>query len=392
MSAAAHSGLDGELSPWQQRAWDQACAAMDAGRLAHGLLICGPADLGKRALAERLARRMLCLQRAVGTEAPGADACGQCRSCQLFAQRVQYDPAETRPDGSLSHPFGRSVHPDLHLVGFEINDKTGKPRSEIVIEQIRRLSEKLALTPQYGGERGAQVAILEPADAINHHACNALLKTLEEPQPGRYLWLVSADPSRLSATVRSRCQRIELRLPGEAEALAWLRDLGHAEATAREALDAARGHPGLAARWLAEGGLALRREVAADLAALRKGERAPSEVAQRWAAEDPEPRLRHAADLALAEAARLGGGPSTQMPAGAAPPADARLTDVRRIRTLAAWFDAANRTRGLLRTTVRADLALVALLAQWREGGGAGRTPPASATPGRPSSQSGARR
>lgn len=385
-AAAAAGGLDAALSPWQRRAWDQACAAMDAGRLAHGLLICGPADLGKRVLAERLARRMLCLERA-----DGADACGRCRSCLLFAHRVQYDPAETRPDGSLSHPFGRSAHPDLHLVGFEINDKTGKPRSEIVIEQIRRLSEKLALTPQYGGERGAQVAILEPADAINHHACNALLKTLEEPQPGRYLWLISADPARLSATVRSRCQRIELRLPGEAEALDWLRGLGHADATAREALHAARGHPGLAARWLAEGGLALRREVAADLAALRKGERAPSEVAQRWAAEDPEPRLRHAADLALAEATRLGG----QASAAGQPAAGTGLTDVRRIRTLAAWFDAANRTRGLLRTTVRADLALVALLVQWREGGaagGAGRTPPSSAAPGRPSSQSGARR
>ena len=381
-SPATHAGLDGELAPWQRRAWEHACAAMDAGRLAHGLLICGPADLGKRALAERLARRMLCLQRA-----GDADACGQCRSCLLFAQRVQYDPAETRPDGSLSHPFGRSAHPDLHLVGFEINDKTGKPRSEIVIEQIRRLSEKLALTPQYGGERGGQVAILEPADAINHHACNALLKTLEEPHPGRYLWLVTADPAWLSATVRSRCQRIELRLPGDAEALAWLRGQGHAEATAREALDAARGHPGLAARWLAEGGLALRREVAADLAALRKGERTPSEIAQRWAAEDPEPRLRHAADLALAEATRLGGGAP-----GTLPPADARLTDVRRIRTLAAWFDAANRTRGLLRTTVRVDLALVALLLQWRESGTAGRPPPASAAPGRPSSQSGARR
>lgn len=349
-----------DFAPWQRRAWDHACAAMDAGRLAHGLLICGPANLGKRVLAERLAQRRLCLERD-----SGADACGRCRSCLLFAQRVQYDPAETRPDGSLSHPFGRSVHPDLHMVGFEINDKTGKPRTEIVIEQIRRLSEKLTLTPQYGGERGAQVAILEPAEAINHNACNALLKTLEEPHPGRYLWLVSSDPSRLSATVRSRCQRIELRPPGEAEALAWLRGQGHAESAAREALDAARGHPGLAARWLAEGGLALRREVAADLAALRKGERAPSEIAQRWATEDPEPRLRHAADLALAEATRLG---------------SERLTDVRRIRTLAAWFDAANRTRGLLRTTVRADLALVALLAQWQQPGADGRVSPASAS------------
>ena len=327
------------LSPWQQRVYTQALAALDSGRLGHGLLLCGPAQLGKRLLAERLARRMLCPER----DAHG-EACGHCRSCQLFALRAQRDPVEVRPDGSLAHPFGHPGHPDLMLVGYEVNDRTGKPRTEIVIEQIRRLSEKLALTPQYGG---AQIAILDPADAINHAACNALLKTLEEPQPGRYLWLVSANPARLPATIRSRCQRIEFRLPPADEALAWLRAQGHAEAVAREALDAARGHPGMADAWLRDGGLGLRREIAADLQALARGERSALETAQRWAgAEDLDLRLRHAADLAVADAARL--------------------TDPSRIRTLASWFDAANRTRDLLRTTVRADLALAELLAQWR--------------------------
>jgi DNA polymerase-3 subunit delta' len=337
------------LSPWQARMHAQAVAALDGGRLGHGLLFCGPARLGKRALAERLARRILCHDRD-----PAGEACGRCRSCLLFAHRDQRDPLEVRPDGSPSHPWGHAGHPDLMLIGHEINDKTGKPRTEIVIEQIRRLSEKLALTPQYGG---AQIAILDPADAINHAACNALLKTLEEPQPGRYLWLISADPARLPATIRSRCQRLEFRLPPAAEALAWLRAQGHAEAAAREALEAARGHPGLAEVWLRDGGLALRREVADDLQALGRGQRSALETAQRWAAAgDADPRLRHAADLALAEAARL--------------------TDPAGIRTLAGWFDAANRTRDLLRTTVRADLALAELLAQWRgaASGGASST------------------
>lgn len=327
------------LAPWQQRIYAQAVAALDGGRLGHALLLCGPPRLGKRAVVERLARRLLC-------EARGADgeACGRCRGCLLFANRHQRDPLEVRPDGAPAHPFGHAGHPDLLLVGHEVNDKTGKPRTEIVIEQIRRLSEKLALTPQYGG---AQIAILDPAEAINHAACNALLKTLEEPQDGRYLWLVSAQPARLPATIRSRCQRLEFRLPARAEALAWLCAQGHAESTASEALDAARGHPGLADAWLRDGGLALRREIAGDLQAIRRGERSPLEAAQRWAGEgDLDLRLRHAADLALAEAARL--------------------TDPAGIRTLASWFDAANRTRDLLRTTVRADLALAELLAGWR--------------------------
>jgi len=265
------------------------------------------------------------------------------RSCTLFASRSQYDPPETRPDGAPSHPWGHSAHPDLRFVGYEINQKTGKPRAEIVIEQVRALSEAMTLTPRLGG---AQVVIVDPADAINWSAFNALLKTLEEPQPGRYLWLLSANPARLPATIRSRCQRLELRLPPADEALQWLATRGHRGELAREALDAARGHPGLADAWASGDGLALRRAVAQDLQVLQRGQAAPAEVAQRWVADGrADERLRHLAELALQEAAGL--------------------TDPARTRTLAARFDAANRTRDLLRSTVRADLAVTETLLGW---------------------------
>src|SRR3546814_7613827 len=63
----------------------------------------------------------LCLSRRVLCLAPraGGEACGACKSCALFASRAQYDPLETRPDGSLSHPWGHSAHPDFLLVGYE---------------------------------------------------------------------------------------------------------------------------------------------------------------------------------------------------------------------------------------------------------------------------------
>ena len=311
------------FAPWQQRIYDQAKASIGAGRLGHGLLFCGPAQLGKRAVAERLAHGLLCRERSAQ-----GDPCGRCRSCLLLAA---------------------GTHPDYQLVSFVPNKEGTRLRTEIVIEQIRQLSEQLALTPQYGG---AQVAILDPAEAINNAACNALLKTLEEPVPGRYLWLVSAHPARLTATIRSRCQRYEFRLPPHDEALAWLRACGHAEAAAREALDAARGHPGLAHEWLENDGLKLRRDVAADLARLGRGDAGAVEIAQRWVGDEQAAlRLRHAADLALAEASGL--------------------TDPVRTRSLAAWFDQANRTRDLLRTTVRADLAVTELLLAWRGASGA---------------------
>lgn len=303
------------FTPWQQRAYDQTVAALDAGRLGHGLLICGPAGLGKRAVALQLAAHVL---------GQGADAAAARRNAQLIAA---------------------GTHPDLQLVSF-IPNKTGdKLRTEIVIEQVREISQKLSLTPQYGV---AQVVVVDPADAINRAACNALLKTLEEPSPGRYLWLISADPARLPATVRSRCQRLEFKLPPRDEALAWLQTRGYAETLARDALDAARGHPGLADQWLQNEGMALRRQVASELEQLAAGRVGSVELAQRWTADaHTDLRLRHAADLALSQASSIG------------------LTDPARLHKLAAWFDAANRTRDLLRTTVRADLAIVELLLAW---------------------------
>jgi DNA polymerase-3 subunit gamma/tau len=77
-----------------------------------------------------------------------------------------------------------------------------------VIDQIRVLSEKFALTPQYGG---AQIAIVDPADAVNHFAFNALLKTLEEPPPHVKFLFATTEVEKLPVTVLSRCQRFDLK-------------------------------------------------------------------------------------------------------------------------------------------------------------------------------------
>lgn len=330
-----------KFSPWQQRVYAQACEAIDGGRLAHGMLFCGPQQLGKRAVAERLAQRLLCTARGSDGE-----PCDRCRGCALYMARSQKEPLELRPDKTLAQPFGHPAHPDAVFVGYawKFTPSPARQLTQVVVDQIRALSERLAKTPNYGG---AQIAIVEPADAMNEAACNALLKTLEEPVPGRYLWLVSANPARLPATIRSRCQKLEFRLPPRDEALDWLQQQGHAQALACEALDAARGHPGLADAWLRDGSLKLRRDVASDLDKLSQGELAVVQTAQRWVADESGPlRLRFAADLALAEVSGL--------------------TDPARTRSLAAWFDAANRTRDLLRTTIRADLAVADLLLAWR--------------------------
>ena len=316
------------LAPWQQRVLDGAMASLAEGRLGHALLFSGAARMGKNAVAMRIAQRLLCAS-------PGADglACGHCRACQLFTA---------------------GTHPDFRFTSYLPNDKGDKLRSELVVDQMRELGHWFSLTPQMGV---AQVAMITPAHAMNLNASNALLKTLEEPSRDRYLLLVTDRPGRLPSTIRSRCQRLEFRPPGKAEAMDWLRAQGHGEAALAPALHAARGHPGLASEWLATGGLELRRQVLAELNALSQSRQSPIELAQQWLADDHAAlRLRFAAELALdAAAERLGAGAATG------------LTGAGDFQMLGAWFDGINRVREQLSVpALRHDLALAGLLLEWR--------------------------
>src|SRR5690606_7670908 len=153
-------------------------------------------------------------------------------------------------------------------------------RTEIVVEQLRTLSARLAMASQFGGW---QVAIIDPADRMNAAAANALLKTLEEPAARTVIVLVADDASRLPATIRSRCQRVDVRAPAADEARAWLVGQGVAAADAEAALAASLGNPGRALAWIGEDVLGLRAACADDLARLCAGARNVAEIAERWA-------------------------------------------------------------------------------------------------------------
>lgn len=316
------------FAPWQQAVLDTALGALGERRLGHALLLVGPEHMGKAEVATALAQRLLCAT-------PGEDglACGRCRGCQLYAH---------------------GTHPDFRRETLEVNEKTGKKRSEIVIDQIRGLGAWFALTPQLGG---AQVALIDPADCMNTATSNALLKTLEEPAPNRFLLLVSSRPGRLPATIRSRCQRLLFRVPPRDQALAWLNARGHEPARAAAALDAARGHPGMADDWLSGEGMNLREAIAAELSALANGRAAPMELAQRWLADDQgELRLRFAADLAQ-DCASAG---------LSALPGTATLGLRGDFVGLSTWYDSINRLRAQLDAPLRHELLLAGVLQEWR--------------------------
>ncbi len=307
--------------PWHAEHWARLQARRQRDALPHALLLCGATGLGKRAFAQRFVRGLVCAAPADG------DSCGHCRSCLLVAA------------GS---------HPDVISLGFGLR-KDGVQRSEIVVDQIRELSARLAMSSQFGGW---QVVTIDPADAMNPAAANALLKTLEEPAAQTMLILLADAPWRLPQTIRSRCQRIEFHLPTAADALAWLQAEGVRDAAA--ALAAASGNPGLARAWAQEGALDRRLEVRKDLAALAAGRGQPLDVVKRWLDNEPAQRLWFAAQ-AIADEIKArsadGSGP---------------LASAMDVEALGHWYGAVNHTRESLRGPLRGDLLLLELLAQWR--------------------------
>jgi DNA polymerase-3 subunit delta' len=196
MSATTTTTPGFSLLPWHQEAWSRVQQARAGGRLHHALLIVGMPGLGKLRLAEALARSLLCHQ-------PGADGmpCGACRSCHLTAV---------------------GNHPDLHRVEPDPESKSG----DIRVAAVREMTQAETLSAHSGGFK---IVIIDPAERMNAHAANSLLKTLEEPTPSTLLFLVTARPGRLLATIRSRCQRLALTPPAEAGGLAWLREQGVTE-------------------------------------------------------------------------------------------------------------------------------------------------------------------
>ena len=94
-------------------------------------------------------------------------------------------------------------HPDVSVVARLTDEKTGKTKSEIVVDQIRDLRERLSMSGFMGGRK---IAFIEEADFLNVEAANSLLKTLEEPTSGTILILRTLSAERMLPTIASRCQ------------------------------------------------------------------------------------------------------------------------------------------------------------------------------------------
>ena len=113
-------------------------------------------------------------------------------------------------DNNLDHHlnlFKNNTHPNIKIIEKEIDSKTGKIKTNITIDQIRRLKTFLNSTSII--QNSSKIVIIDSADYLNINSANSMLKILEEPKENTYIFLISNQISLLLPTIRSRCLKIK---------------------------------------------------------------------------------------------------------------------------------------------------------------------------------------
>lgn len=192
-----------EIGPaWAERLIGHAAAeqaflkAHESGRMPHAWLISGPKGVGKATLAYRMARFLL----AQPIEAEPAGMFDDAEPAPTSLQMPKQAP--------VFRQVAQKAHPDFRLLTRTPHPKTGKLRTEIVIDDVRAVIDFLHLKPSVSRWR---VVIVDSADDLNRNSANALLKILEEPAPNTVLLLLSHAPQSLLPTIRSRCRKLPLQ-------------------------------------------------------------------------------------------------------------------------------------------------------------------------------------
>ena len=155
------------------------------GRLSHAYIIEGLEGSGTEAFADYLAAALLCdrNQQEQSRETDLIKPCGQCPSCIKAASKN---------------------HPDIIHVQHEKDTvlSVGEIREQVVGD--------MDIKPYYGPYK---IYVIPKAQLMNENAQNALLKTIEEPQPYGMILLLTDNADGFLQTIRSRCIRLRMADP-----------------------------------------------------------------------------------------------------------------------------------------------------------------------------------
>lgn len=254
--------------PWQSFQWDQIVKQTNSNTLAHAYLLNGNEGVGKRAFVRELSAYLLC-GNAFKNSVSDSQACGQCKQCRLVK-------SESHPDYKFISPEGDG--------------------GKIKVDQVRQLVDFFSQSSQQGGRK---IAVIEPAEALNLNAANALLKTLEEPSQNSVVILVSHKPGMLLPTIRSRCQVVDFAMPSAEKSLEWLAqkgsefgiDIKNNANDIKEILALADSAPLKALKYIEENALSEYKRMLEELASFLKNEVISSSLASRWNDDISELRL-----------------------------------------------------------------------------------------------------
>lgn len=156
-------------------------------RVPNSLIFAGDEGVGKRQFALEIAKTFVC------TDDETEHACGVCPACRRTERLVIPERDEKHKDEFKKVLF--SEHLDVGtVVPF---------RRTIFVDAIRDLERNANFRPY---ESNARFFIIDDADRMNDESSNALLKTLEEPPPTSFIFLITSRPDSLLQTIRSRCQ------------------------------------------------------------------------------------------------------------------------------------------------------------------------------------------
>lgn len=157
-----------ELKDLQPQLYQRFLSILEQEKLNHAYLFSG--SFGSFEMSLFLAQSLYC------KESRGVEPCGKCRTCQLILNEEFSDVKVVRPINQI-----------------------------IKTERVRELVREFS---QSGVEGNKQVFIIVDSDKMHINAANSLLKVIEEPQSEVYIFLLTADESRVLSTIKSRTQVI----------------------------------------------------------------------------------------------------------------------------------------------------------------------------------------
>ncbi|MEL6210455.1 MAG: DNA polymerase III subunit delta', partial [Pseudomonadota bacterium] len=187
------------------RARSQVLEAL-AGDMHHAWLLTGPAGIGKASFAWGLAGTLL----ATPTGGGLFDA-APVTHLGLDPEH----PVRTRLE-ALSEPR-------LALIRRGYDDKAKRLKTQITVDEVRKLHGFLGLSAPDGGRR---VVLIDAADEMNVTAANAVLKLLEEPPADTVFLLISHRPGGLLPTIKSRCRTLRFDPLGSEDLITALAKAG----------------------------------------------------------------------------------------------------------------------------------------------------------------------